>query len=125
MVSDKKQTFWLVIGKFLALLTTFGVPLFLTRVLSKEEYGFYRQFNSVLFFFALFFSFGVNANLYYFFPTVKDNKKKAVVIQSLIFLFVLSLGSAVFIFIPFFNDFFLANDLLKNYKVILYLLTIF
>src|SRR5690554_4974009 len=46
-VSDNKQTFWLAFGKIIALLATLAVPLFLTRFLDKDEYGFYNQFNTV------------------------------------------------------------------------------
>jgi len=123
-VSNDKQTFWLVVGKFLALIVTFAIPLFLTRVLSKEEYGFYTQFNAVLYFFVLFFSFGINTNLYYFFPTVESKKKKAVIFQTALFFFIFSLFSIIFIFIPFLSSFFLGNDLLQNYKYVLYFLTI-
>ncbi len=123
-ISDEKQTFWLVLGKILALIATFAVPLFLTRFLDKEQYGFYTQFNTVLYFFVLFFSFGITTNLYYFFPTIKKNKKRAVIFQTVIFLLLFSLLSALFIYIPFFNSFFLGNESLMKYKLVLYLLTI-
>lgn len=123
-VSDNKQTFWLATGKILALIANLAIPLVLTRLLSKEEYGFYSQFNTVLYFFVAFFSFAMASNLYYFFPSVNKDKKKAVVFQTFIFLLLFSLLSAVFIYLPIINSFFFGNTDLAEYKLVLYLLTI-
>jgi len=123
-ISDEKQTFWLAFGKILALLATLAIPLFLTRFLSKEDYGFYSQFNTVLYFFVYFFSFAMSTNLYFFFPIVNEDKKKVVIFQTFIFLFLFSLLSALFIYVPIVNSFFFGNEDLKKYKSILYFLTI-
>lgn len=123
-VSDNKQTFWLAFGKILSLLATLIIPLFLTRLLNKDEYGFYNQFNTILFFMSSFFSFGMSSNLFYFYPSLHKNKLKSLVAQTLLFLFAFSLLSGLFIFIPFFSNFFLANEELQNYRIIIYILTI-
>lgn len=124
IISENKQTFWLATGKILALLANLAIPLFLTRFLSKDEYGFYSQFNTVLYFFVSFFSFTMASNLYYFFPTVNKYKKKAVIFQTFLFLFLFSLLSALFIYVPVVNTFFFGNEDLNKYKLILYFLTI-
>ncbi len=121
-VTESKQTLWLATGKIIAVFAQLLIPLFLTRFLNKEEYGFYTQFNAVLYFFISFFSFGMFSNLFYFFPTLK--KRKILIVQTFIFLLVFSILSALFIFIPFFNSFFLGNEALKNYKFVIYFLTI-
>ncbi len=123
-VSENKQTFYLASGKVLALLANLLIPLFLTRVLAKEEYGFYSQFNTVLYFLVGFFSFALFSNLYYFFPTIKKNKKKIIVFQTVLFLVASSLLSALFLFMPFISDFILGSESLKNFKHVIYFLTI-
>ena len=80
-ISEGKQTFYLAAGKIFALLANMVIPLFLTRVFSKDDYGFYSQFNTVLFFLVGFFSFAMFTNMYYFYPTIEENKKKIVVFQ--------------------------------------------
>lgn len=123
-VSDNKQTFWLAFGKIISLLATLIVPLFLTRFLNKDEYGFYNQFNTILFFFSSFFSFGMYSNIFYFYPTLKKDKLKSLLINTLLFLLGFGLLAGLFIFIPVFSNFFLANEELQNYKVIIYVLTV-
>jgi O-antigen/teichoic acid export membrane protein len=123
-VSDNKQIFWLAFGKIIALLATLTIPLFLTRFLDKEEYGFYNQFNTVLFFLTSFFSFGMHSNIFYFYPILKRFEKKTIIIHTIAFLLGFSLLSALFIYIPLFSNFFLANDDLQNYRFIIYFLTV-
>ncbi|WP_417199532.1 oligosaccharide flippase family protein [Bizionia sp.] len=123
-VSDNKQTFWLAFGKIIALLATLAVPLFLTRFLDKDEYGFYNQFNTVLFFLSSFFSFGMYSNIFYFYPSLEKNKIKSLLVHTLLFLLGFSLLAGLFIFIPVFSNFFLANEQLQNYKITIYFLTI-
>lgn len=123
-VSDNKQTFWLAFGKIISLIATLVVPLFLTRFLNKDEYGFYNQFNTVLFFMSSFFSFGMHSNIFYYYPTLRENKRKSLLIHTLLFLGAFGLLSGLFIFIPLFSNFFLASEELQNYKYIIYSLTI-
>src|SRR5690554_6317107 len=123
-VSDNKQTFWLAFGKIIALLATLAVPLFLTRFLDKDEYGFYNQFNTVLFFLSSFFSFGMYSNIFYFYPSLEKNKIKSLLVHTLLFLLGFGLLAGLFIFIPVFSSFFLANEQLQNYKITIYFLTI-
>ncbi|MDL5514660.1 oligosaccharide flippase family protein [Arenibacter sp. M-2] len=123
-VSDNKQTFWLAFGKIIALFATFFVPLFLTRFLNKEEYGFYNQFNTVIFFLSSFFSFGISSNIFYFYPTNLKKNQKSLLYHTVFFLLIFGLLSALFIYLPYFSEFFLANDELQNYKTVIYLLTI-
>ena len=124
IASDNKQTFWLATGKILALLANLAIPLFLTRFLSKDEYGFYSQFNTILYFFVAFFSFGMSTSLYYFFPTAKKDKRRALIFHTFIFLLIFSSLSAIFIYIPAISSFFLGNEALLEYQLIIYILTI-
>lgn len=123
-ISGNKQTFWLAFGKILSLSATLIVPLFLTRFLDKDEYGFYNQFNTILFFFSSFFSFGMYSNIFYYYPTIRPGRLKSLLVHTLFFLLGFGLLSALFIFIPIFSNFFLANEALQNYKIVIYILTI-
>lgn len=123
-VSEGKQTFWLAFGKILALLANIAIPLFLTRVLNKDEYGFYSQFNTVLYFLVGFFSFTMASNLYFFFPTIKESKKRVIIFQTILFLVISSSLSAIFIYIPYISDFIMGSESLRQYKIIIYFLTI-
>lgn len=122
--SDSKQTFWLAFGKVISLLATLIVPLFLTRFLNKSEYGFYNQFNTILFFLSSFFTFGMFSNLYYFYPSIPKSKLKSLIVNTLLLLLVFGLLAALFVFIPFFSNFFLANQQLQDYKIVIYVLSI-
>ncbi|MCM4174102.1 hypothetical protein DHD32_21780 [Arenibacter sp. TNZ] len=123
-ISDNKQTFWLAFGKIIALFATLLVPLFLTRFLNKDEYGFYNQFNTVIFFLSSFFSFGMSSNIFYFYPTNFKKDQKSLLYHTVFFLLIFGLLSALFIYLPYLSEFFLANDELQNYKTVIYLLTI-
>lgn len=123
-VSNNKQTFWLAFGKIISLFATLIVPIFLTRFLNKDEYGFYNQFNTILYFLSSFFSFGMSSNLFYFYPSLQKDKIKSLVVHTLLFLLGFGLLSGFFIFIPIFSNFFLATEELQKYRIIIYFLTI-
>jgi len=90
--SKGKQAFLLTLGKLLALAATFLMPVFLTRFLTIQEYGFYVQFNAITAFLIAIFSFGIHNNLYYFFPAVDVGQRRALVFNSL---FALCAGAIV------------------------------
>src|SRR5690554_67544 len=124
LVSDNKQTFWLAFGKIISLVATLIVPLFLTRFLDKDEYGFYNQFNTVLFFLSSFFSFGMYSNIFYYYPSLHVSKLKSLLVHTILFLASFGVLSGIFVFIPVFSSFLLANEALQNYKITIYFLTI-
>ena len=123
-ISSNKQTFWLAFGRILALFFSMLIPLVLTRILNKDEYGFYSQFNTVIYFLSSVFSFGMFHNLFYFYPIAKEIEKKPIIIQTFLFLLLASLFSALVIFIPQLNSIFIGNDLLQSFKWTIFLLTI-
>lgn len=123
-ISDNKQTFWLAFGKIISLFATLVVPLFLTRFLDKDEFGFYNQFNTILFFLSSFFSFGMFSNIFYYYPTLNADKLKSLLVHTLLFLLGFGVLAGIFIFLPIFSKFFLANEELQNYKTVIYILTI-
>ncbi len=65
---SNKFAVYIAIGKVVAMVAQFVMPLFLTRFLSKSDYGLYSQFYLLLSFLGTVFCFGLPSNLYYFYP---------------------------------------------------------
>jgi O-antigen/teichoic acid export membrane protein len=103
------------LGKILAMLATFIVPVILTRYLSKEEYGIYGQFNSVFLFCGSFFSLGMRSNLFYFYPNSNIADRKILVFQTFMILFFLSIIASLFIVITPINSIVVGKNELLNY----------
>jgi O-antigen/teichoic acid export membrane protein len=101
-ISDSaKLTSSLIAGKIIALLLTFAMPLFLTRYLSKTDYGLFSQFYLVINFIAVFFSIRFQSNLYYFYPIAASWDRKSLVFLTFLFLTVFSFVAVGFTSIPF------------------------
>ena len=92
MANYKKQIGALITGQMLSLLLGFILPLILVRILTKNDYGLYAQFNVILSFCMVFFSFGFSSELYYSYPLAKDKEKRILVFHSFILLFLFRKG---------------------------------
>lgn len=110
------QVLTVSLGKILAMLATFIVPVVLTRFLSKDDYGIYGQFNVVFLFCSAFFSLGIRSNLYYFYPNSNSSYRKVLVFQTFGMLFILSLLAAIIIITPFLNSIFIGTNQLLSFK---------
>ena len=102
-------------GRILAMLCNFIVPIFLTRVLSQTDYGIYSQFILLLTFTGSIFSFGLQSNLYYFYPPANDKKKKTLLGNTLILMITLSIFAFVFMEVPFLSRLFIKDEMLLQY----------
>ncbi|MBD3179920.1 MAG: oligosaccharide flippase family protein [Candidatus Latescibacteria bacterium] len=71
----RKHAFILFVGKFLATALMFVVPLVLVRVLSKNEFGIYKQAMLLVTFFTSMLQFGITQSLYFFYSHGDDNRK--------------------------------------------------
>lgn len=111
-----KQTASIIAGKIIALLATFAVPLFLTRYLSKSEYGIYSQFYVVVFFCTSFFCMGVQTNLYYYYPTSTYQNRKSLIIQTILFLVFFAVAAVSILNLPIFSKYLIGEGELCNYK---------
>jgi O-antigen/teichoic acid export membrane protein len=114
--SSAKQTAALIAGKIIALIVTFAMPLFLTRYLSKADYGLYSQFYLIITFLACFFSIGFETNLFYFYPLASDRDRKSLVLQTFLFLTVFSFIAIGFTRIPLFDKEIIGANELINYS---------
>lgn len=97
-------------GQMLSLVLGFVLPLILVRVLTKNDYGLYAQFNVILSFCTVFFSFGLSSELYYSYPLANQREKRILVFQSLMMLFVAGIIAVFILYIPAVKDYFITDD---------------
>jgi O-antigen/teichoic acid export membrane protein len=114
--STRLQTVSMIAGKISALMVTFAVPLVLTRLLSKSEYGIYAQFYVLVFFCTGFFSLSMQSNLYFYYPTESSQNRKSLVFQTLIFLFILTLLAVSLVAFPQIGKYMIGEGDLTKYK---------
>lgn len=110
-----KQTAAIMAGKIIALLATFAMPLFLTRFLTKFEYGVYSQFYIIINFCTVIFSLGIQSNLYFFYPKATDNERKSLVVHTVLFLMVFTLIAIGFVNVPFLSKYLIGSGDLADY----------
>lgn len=115
-VNARFQSFFMIAGKITALLATFAVPLILTRLLSKSEYGIFAQFYVVVFFCTGIFNLSVQSNLYFYYPTSNDQARRSLVIQTLLFLLLVSVLAVSLIGIPEIGRLLVGEGELSAYK---------
>lgn len=114
-VSSGKQAVSVSVGKITALIATFGIQIFLTRYLSKEEYGLYSQYLMIVFFAASIFSFGIQSNLFFFYPKKEHRFRKTYVTHTLILLCVFSLIAGVSLKIPHVSNLLTGGGKIEKY----------
>jgi O-antigen/teichoic acid export membrane protein len=110
--SDKNLIAALIVGKALAVVATFAMPVILTRFLSKGDYGIYAQFYNILTFLIGFFCFGIPGSLYYFYPNATIEKKKTIVFQTWVLLCLITLLSSCIFLISFISERLIGSDLM-------------
>lgn len=116
IISDTaKQTAFIMAGKIIALIATFTLPLFLTRFLTKYEYGIFSQFYVVVNFCTLIFSLGIQSNLYFFYPKANDQERKSLIVHTILFLMLFTLIAIGLINIPLLNKYIIGKGDLINY----------
>jgi len=103
-------------GKMIALLATFSMPLFLTRFLTRDEYGIFAQYYVIVFFCIEFFSLTIHANLYYFYPGSDDRRKKALVTNTFLFLVMAMLIAVTIISVPEISRYLIGEGELYEYR---------
>ncbi len=122
--ANGKLAFFISIGKIAAMLLNFVMPVFLSRFLTREEYGLYSQFYLVHNFLGSICAFGIQSNLYYFFPGVTEERKKIITWNTLITLCCFGVCGGLCLLIPSIRNF-LLNEELRQYLNIIILCIIF
>lgn len=118
--SDTSNSFavYVAIGKLIAMVCNFVLPIFLTRFLTKSDYGLYSQFYSIYGFLWYVLSMGIPASLYYFYPRV-DGSRRALLLNNYLIMAIVSLLGIVVVNIPYFNNLLLGDSLLHSYFYII------
>jgi O-antigen/teichoic acid export membrane protein len=125
-INPKFQILYLIVGKISALIATFAIPLILTRLLSKSEYGIFAQFYVVLFFCTEVFNLSMQSSLYYYYPNADVQKKKSLVIQTLFLLFIAAIFAVSLLSISWIGNSIIGKgDLLEFKKYILFGVVLF
>lgn len=112
--TNNKYAVYLAIGKILAMIAQFIMPLFLTRYLTKSDYGIYCQYYLWLTFLGNILNMGIQSNLYFFYPNTTHEERGTVVWNTLLLQVIIG-GSALIIFaIPGFVELILGDgDILR------------
>lgn len=119
MVNYKKQMGALVTGQMLSLVLNFMLPLILVRVLTKNDYGLYAQFNVILSFCTVFFSFGLSSELYFSYPSAKESEKRILVFQSLLMLVLAGILAFGILGIPIIRQYIISDNVFEGYYLYL------
>lgn len=96
------QAFWLLIAKTLGFMFAFALPVLLTRTLSQNEYGLFKQLFLITMTAVALLPLGFGMSAYYYLPRENDHKRRGQVILNIL-LFNLLIGAAaclVLIFWP-------------------------
>lgn len=115
----------IALGRILSMIMGFCMPIFLTRFLSKNDYGLYTQFYSIITFIYGIISFGIQSNLYYFYPTSNIFDKQKVVVNTLMLLIAFSFLSIAIFYIPFLAKAIMGNEDLYEYYYLIMLCVFF
>ena len=116
---SNKLAVFISIGKIVAMILNFIMPVFLSRFLTKEEYGLYSQFYLVHNFVGSICAFGIQSNLYFFFPGTSKEKRRQIVWNTLILISIFSLIGGTSLLIPQITGFLINNDLYQYLDIII------
>ena len=94
------QAFWLLIAKTLAFVFAFALPVLLTRTLSQNEYGLFKQVFLIVTTATALLPLGFGMSSYYYLPREKNEKVRGQVILNIL-LFNLLIGAAACLLLVF------------------------
>lgn len=108
---SNKFAVYIATGKLLAMAAQFVMPMFLTRFLTKADYGLYAQFYLSLNFLGSILCFGIQSNLFYFYDKKHDIEQSQVVWNTFIATIVMGFLGVSILFIPVIGEYFLGQNL--------------
>src|SRR5688500_2978532 len=94
------QAFWLLIAKTLAFVFAFALPVLLTRSLSQNEYGLFKQVFLIITTATALLPLGFGLSAYYYLPRENDLKRRGQFILNIL-LFNLIMGAAACLVLVF------------------------
>lgn len=111
---DNRIALYVAVGKILAMVAQFVMPLFLTRFLSKYDYGIYSQFYLIFGFLLSILGMGVQSNLYFYYPKSQDSEKNSLVWGTLFLLTCFGIVGCGLFLIPAVNHLVVNNEVLER-----------
>ena len=94
------QAFWLLLAKTLAFIFAFALPVLLTRSLSQDEYGLFKQVFLIVTTATALLPFGFGLSAYYYLPRETDSSRRGQIILNIL-LFNLIVGAAACLVLVF------------------------
>ena len=122
---DNKFALYIATGKLLAMATQFVMPMFLTRFLTKSDYGLYAQFYLALNFLGAILCFGIPSNLFYFYEHKKGIEQMQVVWNTFVATMMFGLLGVTIVAIPPIGKYFIGNDLYQYFYIFIICLFLF
>jgi len=117
--SNNRIALYVAVGKILAMIVQFAMPLFLTRFLSKYDYGIYSQFYLIFGFLLSILGMGVQSNLYYFYPKTSADEQNRLVWGTVALIMSMGcIGCGLFL-LPSVSHFIINNEILEKYVFII------
>lgn len=105
-------------GRILAMIAGFLMPIILTRYLTQENYGLYSQFNVLVGFMSSIFSFGMQSNLYYYFPNSDERRQKTLVGNTWFTMMAFALVAFILLLVPATAKLFIGNEKLMEFSLL-------
>lgn len=98
------QAFWLLIAKTLAFIFAFALPILLTRSLSQNEYGLFKQVFLIITTATALLPLGFGISAYYYLPRENDDSRRGQIILNIL-LFNFIMGAAACLLLIFWPGF--------------------
>lgn len=105
---------YVALGRVLAMLCGFVVPVYLTRFLTKHDYGLYSQFFTLENFLGSILGLGISTCIYYYYPKLVGNRKSFLLNNVTLIMIAAFLG-IVIINIPFVGTHIFKNEELFSF----------
>lgn len=97
------QAFWLMSAKTMAFIFAFALPILLTRTLSQNEYGLFKQIFLIITTLTALLPLGFGMSAYYYLPREKDVSRRGQVVLNIL-LFNLIMGVAACLMLVFWPE---------------------
>lgn len=121
---NNKYAVYVAFGRVLAMLCGFIVPIYLTRFLTKHDYGLYSQFFTLEAFLGGILVLGIPTCIYYYYPKLAG-KRKSLLLNNLTLLILAALIGVAIINIPYVGSHIFKNDELFSYVHIISIFLLF
>ncbi len=121
---SNKYAVYIAAGRIASLICGFILPIYLTRFLSKHDYGLYSQFFTLEYFLGGVLSLGIPTCIYYFYPKM-IGQRKSLLFNNLLTLSFVAFVGVVLLNIPYIGEKIFNNNELFEYVHIISVFLLF